>query len=57
VYDAVADGVRRRQLGERRVERLAVVWRQVALGLERVAGTEQAQLEAAGARVDDQDSQ
>ena len=56
VDDAVADGVQRGQSGERRPERFGVVRREVVLGLELVAGAEQAELEAARARVDDEDA-
>ena len=56
VHDAVAHGVRRRQSVEHGLERRAVGRRQVVFGLELVGRPEQAQLEAAGARVDDEDA-
>ena len=56
VDDAMADGIQRGQSGERGPERFGVVRCEVVLGLELVAGAEQAELEAAGARVDDEDA-
>ena len=55
VHDAMADSVGPWHLGERRAERAGVVGGQVALGLELVSRPEQPQLQAARARVDDED--
>ena len=56
VHDPVAHGVRRGQSVERGFEGRTVGRRQVVFGLELVGGPEQTQLEAAGARVDDEDA-
>ena len=56
VHDAMPDGIWRGHRGDRGLQRVDVIGRDVGRGLDRVVGAEQPQLQAARARVDDEDT-